>query len=384
MTIAAHARRLLPSVALAAGSLVVLAMLLEVWLRLFWGGYYEKFDPDRPFGEYAVHPVRGLALAPSYARFDWNREFQVWRRHNSLGFRGPDIAIEKPPGRTRVLVLGDSMTYGVGVEYEETYSAVLESLDPRLQVINTGVPGYCGEQELLLLEEFVGRLAPDVVLVAYFWNDLWGPIQGDFRHFEVRDGVLRKLDYEPITEQHPMFARLREKYEDRIEGYGFVTFQSHLYRFLSDRFKLLGYAIRDLRGEAPEVERGGHIDLQQEAEAWELSFALLRAQRDLARAHGAKFTVLVVPDQVQVEPDVKVYDVPRVLWGIQEHVVGFARREGIPVVDPLEAMRAIRERDGLPQYHRIDRHWNRVGHRHMAEVLLSELRRMEILPSPAG
>jgi hypothetical protein len=94
--------------------------------------------------------------------------------------------------------------------------------------------------------------------------------------------------------------------------------------------------------------------------------------------------VLVVPDQVQVEPDVKVYEVPRVLWGIQEHVVGFARREGIPVIDPLETMRAIREREGLPQYHRIDRHWNRVGHRHMAEVLLTELRRLAILTPPAG
>jgi lysophospholipase L1-like esterase len=382
MTVATRLRRLLPSLALAAASLAVLAVLLEIGLRVFWGGYYEKFDPDRPFGEYAVHPVRGLALAPSYERFDWNREFQVWRRHNSLGFRGPEISVETPPGRIRVLVLGDSMTYGVGVEYEETYSAVLESLDPRLQVINTGVPGYCGEQELLVLEEFIERLAPDVVLVAYFWNDLWGPVQGDFRHFEVRDGVLHRLDHDPITEQHPMFARLREKYEERLRGYGFLTYESHLYRFLSDRFKLLGYAIRDLRGEAPEVERGGHIDERQEAAAWELSFALLRAQYDLARAHGVKFAVLVVPDQVQVEPDVEVYEVPRVLWGIQEHVVGFARREGIPVIDPLDTMREIRARKGEPQYHRIDRHWNRVGHRHMGEVLLAELRALGILPPP--
>ena len=384
MTVASRVRQALPAFALAAASLAILALLLEVALRLFWGGYYEKFDPNRPFGEYEVHPVRGLVLAPNIERFDWNREYQVWRRHNSLGFRGPEIAIEKPPGRTRVLVLGDSMTYGVGVEYEETFGAVLETLAPRLQVINTGVPGYCGEQQLLLLEEFIGRLSPDVVLVAYFWNDLWAPVQGNLRHFEVRDGALHRIPHEPITAQHPAFAGLREKHEQRLRGYGFLSYQSHLYRFLSDRFKLLGYAIRDLRGEATEVESGGELDESEEAAAWELSSALLRAQRDLAHAHGARFVVLVVPDQVQVEPDVKVYEVPRVLWGIQEHVVGFARREGIPVIDPLETMRAIREREGLPQYHRIDRHWNRVGHRHMAEVLLAELRRLAILPPPAG
>lgn len=381
-------RRLLAPLLLIVASLAFCAVVGEIALRIAWGGYYEKFDPDRPLGEYDFHPERGLMPGRNVEQFDWNREFQIWKRHNSMGFRGPEITLEKPAGTTRLLVLGDSMTYGTGVEYEETYSAVLDSLDPSLQVIDTGVPGYHGGHELLLLEEWIEALRPDVVMVAYFWNDLWGAYgvggereRGGFAHFELQNGDLVHHPADPPTLENPSFDHLLRRHERRARRYGgLLTAESHLYRFLSDRMKILGYAIRDWRGEQTEVETGGELDAQGEERAWQLSYALLRRQREIALAHGAKFVILAVPDQVQVEPDVKVLAVPPVLWRIQDHLHRFADAEGIALIDPLERMREIRRRDGEPQYFRIDRHWNRVGHRHMAEVLDVELRRLGLLP----
>ena len=184
----------------------------------------------------------------------------------------------------------------------------------------------------------------------------------------------------PATDRNPTFDGLWERYERRKRRYeeGFQL-DSRLYRFLSDRWKLLRYALRDMSGEATEVESGGELDVAQTEEAWELSFALLRRQREVAEAHGARFAILVVPDQVQVEPDVRVFEVPPVLWTIQERVAAFARAEGIRLVEPLAEMRALREQDGEPHYHRIDRHWNRLGHRRMAEVLDRELRTLGVL-----
>ncbi|MGH0031276.1 MAG: alginate O-acetyltransferase AlgX-related protein [Myxococcota bacterium] len=381
-------KRVLAPLLLVAGSLLFCALVGEVALRIAWGGYYEKFDPERPFGEYDFHPTRGLMPGKGVEQFDWNREFQIWKRHNSLGFRGPEFPLEKPPGTTRVLVLGDSMTYGTGVEYEETFSARLDAMDPTLHVINGGTPGYHGGHQLLLLEEWIEPLQPDLVLVAYFWNDLWGAFgvggerrSGGFAHYDLRDGELVFVPADPPTPENPSFDHLRRRHERRARRYGgFLASESYLYRFLSDRMKILGYAIRDWRGEATEVETGGELDAAQEEAAWQLSYALLRRQRQVAREHGAKFAILVVPDQVQVEPDVKVLAVPPVLWHIQERIRAFAEAEGVPLVEPLETMRAIREREGEPQYHRIDRHWNRLGHRHMAEVLDRELRRQGLLP----
>src|SRR5262249_16763091 len=48
-------------------------------------------------------------------------------------------------------MLGDSITFGYGVRDGETFSAVLEALDPRLEVVDLGVQGYGTDQELLKL-----------------------------------------------------------------------------------------------------------------------------------------------------------------------------------------------------------------------------------------
>jgi hypothetical protein len=93
---------------------------------------------------------------------------------------------------------------------------------------------------------------------------------------------------------------------------------------------------------------------------------------------------MVIPDQVQVEPDVVVYGVHDWLLGTQDRVRAFAEREGIPFIDPTAAMHEIRARDGVPQYHRVDRHLNRVGHRHVAELLRAELDRLGMLPKPVA
>lgn len=95
---------------------------------------------------------------------------------NGDGLRGPEI---EPKGTfvRRIAVLGDSTTFGHGVEYRETYSAVLQELlnaaDSHwsYQVLDFGVSGYSTRDEAVVLRQKVPRFDPDLVVVGYNLND---------------------------------------------------------------------------------------------------------------------------------------------------------------------------------------------------------------------
>ena len=99
---------------------------------------------------------------------------------NSRRLRGGPIGAKG--SRFRILALGDSCTFGVGVAESETWPARLEFLlnaagDGReYQVINSGVPGYTAFQGRRYLEKYGLDLAPDLVIATFGFNDrdTWG------------------------------------------------------------------------------------------------------------------------------------------------------------------------------------------------------------------
>lgn len=97
---------------------------------------------------------------------------------NNLGFRGPDVSIEKAEGTFRVLALGDSVAFGYGVPARRTFVSQLEILlnaqNPgrKFEGLNSGVSGYNTIQELALLNEVGLSLSPDLVVLGYCPNDI--------------------------------------------------------------------------------------------------------------------------------------------------------------------------------------------------------------------
>ena len=96
---------------------------------------------------------------------------------NALGLRGADIG-PKTPGTTRVLLVGDSFVFGVGLDEEHTLSARLQRMlgaaGRPSEVLNLGVAGYSTDQEYVLFRELAERLAPDVVVLVVCDNDFEG------------------------------------------------------------------------------------------------------------------------------------------------------------------------------------------------------------------
>jgi GDSL-like lipase/acylhydrolase family protein len=83
---------------------------------------------------------------------------------------------EKPAGIYRILMLGDSVTFGYGVDQTQSFPAVLEGLlnensKTKYQVINAGIPGYSIRDEGALLPALLARYKPDLVLWTVTSND---------------------------------------------------------------------------------------------------------------------------------------------------------------------------------------------------------------------
>jgi hypothetical protein len=93
---------------------------------------------------------------------------------NHLGFREREIP-PKSPGRYRIAVVGDSFTWGQGIEAGERFSNLIEGfLGPQYEVFNFGRPGNNMPEHLDVLEEAL-RASPDFVLLQLYINDFEMP-----------------------------------------------------------------------------------------------------------------------------------------------------------------------------------------------------------------
>ena len=95
---------------------------------------------------------------------------------NNLGFRDSDHAIGKAPGSFRVLVIGDSIAFGLLVpEQKNTFTYILEGLLDRRglhsEVLNFAVAGYNTQQEVWTLIDKGLRYQPDLIVLQYCLND---------------------------------------------------------------------------------------------------------------------------------------------------------------------------------------------------------------------
>ncbi len=158
----------LPAAAIAA---CVSMALIEAWVRLRWD------DRRGTPGFYISDPRLGQRLSPGYRGWFAGVPVEI----NSLGFRDTrEYALEKPDQTFRILVLGDSVTFGHGALSDTTYPYLLEQQlrawrpDVNWQVWNLGVPGYNTGQELTYLRHVGPRYRPDLVVVGFFENDLSG------------------------------------------------------------------------------------------------------------------------------------------------------------------------------------------------------------------
>jgi hypothetical protein len=95
---------------------------------------------------------------------------------NDQGIRA-DRLVAPEPDRVRIATYGDSETFGWSVALEDTFQRRMEQIDPRLEVLNFGVPGFNAENVAERIETTVPRFHPDLVIYLVNSNDVDDPIK---------------------------------------------------------------------------------------------------------------------------------------------------------------------------------------------------------------
>lgn len=372
---------------LGASGLLTLAVV-EIALRLFRPQAL-LHDPDA----FLPDPILTGRLEPGFNDRFTSPEYATRWEINAAGYRGP-AAKTRVPGRLRIVAVGDSYTFGYGVEEEESYPRRLEAIlreehGEEVEVFNLGVGGYGTTQEVCWLQEMLeAGIAPDVVILGFYpGNDLSDSVRGEGALAAARPGAL-PAGVEPGSVSLPepsLSLRLKRYFGSRL----------HLYALISDRADglLVALGLRNVVY-AEEVEilltpPGENVLL-----GWEAAFRALESMRSLAERHEVAAAVLGVPMRHQVVPAswerVRAYHervTGRPLTGAdldapQRALAEACESARLPLLDLAPIFRA--DPDSARLYFARDQHWTREGHDLAARSLASWLVRERFTDPGAG
>jgi hypothetical protein len=136
---------------------------------------------------------------------------------NELGFRAIPTT-PKRPGVTRILVVGDSWTFGSYVDKDDTFTHQLEVLltreQPLWEAYNLAMPGWNTQNELAALRVFLSRLQPDIVVICPTSNDIddsYGIWEGNLVDQGFMSGAVFRHSYEYRRRWIEAFRQLQEE-----------------------------------------------------------------------------------------------------------------------------------------------------------------------------
>lgn len=175
------------------GTATLLVVSIVAGLGLVEGGL-RAFVPRMAAGSAArfeLDPDLIYRLRPEHTVAWSSPEFTEVSHTNALGLRGGEVG-PKGAGERRILAIGDSFTYGHGVQDAETYPAVVEEIlrarGNDVRVLNAGVPGYNTDQAYAWMLRDGFALAPDVVLAGVHCSDVSDNYESAL--YELDDGRL--------------------------------------------------------------------------------------------------------------------------------------------------------------------------------------------------
>jgi hypothetical protein len=372
-------------------SIVLALTLAEIALRVM----LRRALADQPHRYMTSDPVLHHRARPGMSATIAGTEFST----NSLGLRDREYARPKPPTVFRVLMLGDSFTEGGGLPLAETVAKRVErGLNAggcgAYEVVNAGVASYSPILEYLLLQRLAPVLQPDLVVVNFDMTDVHDDVIRTATATLDGRGLPLVVPSDPTRETAmllPPAPRWLGPLGLRLNGLAlYQAFRkSGAGQWLLGPVKvspeqLEAYGlVGDVQHDPAAITRDG--DFPEHARGWALTERYLVGIRDLARASGVPFVLVLYPHAQQVSADESPLGRRQLgagpgLYASERpfaRLEALGRREGFPVVNLLSVFRA-RHAEG-PLFRTHDIHHTPTGAAVFAEGVLAGLRERDVL-----
>ncbi|MFC2156789.1 SGNH/GDSL hydrolase family protein [Acidobacteriota bacterium] len=202
---------------LVLGSLLITFVVLEIGIRIF--SPQEIMRPTFKYDERYINFLFPNSTTVHTIPGKWRFEYT----NNEFSYRGKPIPISDNYEKTNVVVLGDSFTYGSGVNDGEEYAAVLANhLAEKFDVINLGVGGWGLTQEIRRFYEFGILYQPRFVILQFCANDISNNLEYPFVRVEDNKFVF--------TVRSQLALKGLNKYLANS-----IFQQSHLFRYVTGK-----------------------------------------------------------------------------------------------------------------------------------------------------
>lgn len=242
-------KNILANTALVLVSVAVFIGALEFVLRITGIQRVKPYTP--PIYQSNVNPDISYELKPSMKE----HAFRSTITTNTLGFRSEEVK----PDTLKVVFLGDSITFGYGVEDEQALPAQVQKELSGVQVLNAAVPGYNIVQQRATYEEKIAPLAPDIFVLVFYWNDFEKQIA-----FLDEDNVLRPEGYDPSEK---ICNSIKQGILAFAPGQCWLNDHSAIYKFIRKVANTrTGFASRD--AETVETSEEEETDISQADLDW--------------------------------------------------------------------------------------------------------------------
>ena len=262
-------------------------------------------------------------------------------------FRGFEPRLSRHTDTYRILVVGDSFSWGHGVHPEDSFPRRLEtrldtvSRGDDFEVVNWSRPGWNTVVEYRSVEASIDKISPDLLLLTFVLND---PEPFDLKKLAVLRTELRRG-------------------EPRLPPSAYLYRNSQFYAMVWDRI------------ENTRIHRAysTYYHSLYEGPDWKNCLKALESFRDLAHARSIPMAVILFPIFDSPMDDAYAYT------DLHDKIREVGQSLGIPVLDLLEAYRGVDVyRLALVPY--TDAHPNELAHRIAADFILDYLARARLVP----